>query len=107
MDISDDEELEPFEMTGNEFSHGKRKFTKEDMIYGVWAEHNSDEENTSRYCYSPSLCFSPRQFHYRFVGMGTGYRHTMYHSAILLCYSIIITCDPLPYFTGVVSVQLK
>lgn len=44
MDISD-EELEPFQMTGDEFqSTRRRKFTKEDRIYGMWAEHDSDEE---------------------------------------------------------------
>lgn len=47
MDISDDE-LEPFQMTGDEFQPRRRKFTKEDMIYGMWAEHDSDEEQ-SRY----------------------------------------------------------
>ena len=44
MDISDDEELEPFQMTGDEFEPRRRKFTKEDRIYGMWAEHDSDEE---------------------------------------------------------------
>ncbi len=45
MDISDDE-LEPFQMTGDEFQPRRRKFTKEDRIYGMWAEHDSDEEHS-------------------------------------------------------------
>lgn len=44
-----DEELEPFQMTGDEFKPRRRKFTKEDMIYGMWAEHDSDDEGSSRY----------------------------------------------------------
>ena len=44
MEFDSDEELEPFQLTGNEFRRG-RKFTKEDRIYGMWAEHDSDEED--------------------------------------------------------------
>ena len=40
-----DEEFESFQMTGDEFKPRKRRFTKEDMIYGMWAEHDSDEED--------------------------------------------------------------
>ena len=44
MNISDDE-YEPFQMRGDEFQPRRRKFTKEDRIYGMWAEHDSDEEH--------------------------------------------------------------
>ena len=44
-----DEELEPFQMTEGDFRR-RRKRTKEDMIYGMWAEHDSDEES-SRYTF--------------------------------------------------------
>lgn len=55
MDISDDE-LEPFQMTGDEFQPRRRKFTKEDRIYGMWAEHDSDEEQ-NRHGYTRPVNF--------------------------------------------------
>ena len=52
-----DEELEPFAMTGNEFRPRRRKFTKEDRIYGVWAEHDSDDDGeSSRYFSLGPIC---------------------------------------------------
>jgi len=39
-----DEELEPFQMNEGDFRRGRKK-TKEDFIYGMWAEHDSDEES--------------------------------------------------------------
>ena len=44
MDDSD-EELEPFYMTGEEFMPKRRKMTKKDHIYGMWADHDSDEDD--------------------------------------------------------------
>ena len=38
------EEFEPFQMMEEEFLPKKRKMTKEDHIYGLWAEHDSDED---------------------------------------------------------------
>lgn len=45
MQFDSDEELEPFQLTGNEFRRG-RKQTKEEKIYGMWAESDSDEESS-------------------------------------------------------------
>lgn len=52
--MASDEELEAFEITEedllrelNPYSK-RRKFTKEDAIYGMWAEHDSDEEYGGR-----------------------------------------------------------
>lgn len=42
------DELEPFQMTEEEFLPKRRKMTKEDHIYGLWAEHDSDDDD--RYC---------------------------------------------------------
>ena len=38
------EEFEPFQMMEEEFLPKRRKMTKEDHIYGLWAEHDSDED---------------------------------------------------------------
>ena len=43
-DYSEDE-FEPFQMAEAEFLPKRRKMTKEDHIYGLWAEHESDEDN--------------------------------------------------------------
>jgi hypothetical protein len=40
-----DDEYEPFQVTGDEFLPKRRKMTKEDHIYGLWAEHDSDEDD--------------------------------------------------------------
>lgn len=46
MDTGDsDNEYEPFQMTGDEFLPKRPKMTKEDHIYGLWAEHDSDEDD--------------------------------------------------------------
>ena len=39
------DEFEPFQMTEEEFLPKRRKMTKEDHIYGLWAEHDSDEDD--------------------------------------------------------------
>lgn len=39
------DEFEPFQMTDEEFLPKRRKMTKEDHIYGMWAEHDSDEDD--------------------------------------------------------------
>ena len=39
------DEYEPFQVTAEEFLPKRRKMTKEDHIYGLWAEHDSDEED--------------------------------------------------------------
>ena len=39
------EEFEPFQINmEEEFLPKRRKMTKEDHIYGLWAEHDSDED---------------------------------------------------------------
>ena len=45
--MSSDEEYESFQVTEEDLfgSRKRRKFTKEDHIYGLWAQHNSDEED--------------------------------------------------------------
>ncbi len=51
MQFDSDEEMEPFELSENEFRRGpkrSRKQQREDRIYGQWAEYDSDEE-TSKY----------------------------------------------------------
>ena len=40
-----DDEYEPFQVTEEEFLPKRRKMTKEDHIYGLWAEHDSDEDD--------------------------------------------------------------
>ena len=49
MAIDSDEEYESFQVTEqdllNELHPKKRKFTKEDRIYGMWAEHDSDDDD--------------------------------------------------------------
>ena len=42
------DEFEPFQMTEEEFLPKRRKMTKEDHIYGLWAEHDSDNEDDGR-----------------------------------------------------------
>ena len=39
------DEFEPFQMTEEEFLPKRRKMTKEDHIYGLWAQHDSDDED--------------------------------------------------------------
>ena len=52
--MASDEEMEAFEITEEDLlreldPYGKkRKFTKEDAIYGMWAEHDSDDEYQGR-----------------------------------------------------------
>lgn len=52
--MASDEEMESFEITEEDLlrelnPYAKRKkFTKEDAIYGMWAEHDSDEEYKGR-----------------------------------------------------------
>ena len=54
MNMASDEEMEAFEITEEDLlrelnPYAKRKkFTKEDAIYGMWAEHDSDEEYSRR-----------------------------------------------------------
>ena len=47
--MDSDDELEPFQITeedqANEFRPRRRRFRKEDAIYGMWAEQDSDDEN--------------------------------------------------------------
>ncbi len=53
MQFDSEEEMEPFELSENEFRRGpkrSRKQQREDRIYGQWAEYDSDEE-TSKYIY--------------------------------------------------------
>ena len=49
--MDSDEEYESFEVTEEDLMGGfnvkRRKFTKEDSIYGMWAQHDSDEETRS------------------------------------------------------------
>ena len=40
-----DNEYEPFQVTEEEFKSKRPRMTKEDHIYGLWAEHDSDEDN--------------------------------------------------------------
>lgn len=40
-----DDEYEAFQITEEEFLPKRRKMTKEDHIYGLWAEHDSDEDD--------------------------------------------------------------
>lgn len=49
MAADSDEEFESFQVTEqdllNELHPKKRKFTKEDRIYGMWAENDSDDDD--------------------------------------------------------------
>lgn len=40
-----DDEFEPFQVTEEEFLPKRRKMTKEDHIYGLWAQNDSDDED--------------------------------------------------------------
>ena len=46
--MDSDDELESFQVTEEdllgEFYPKRRKFTREDKIYGMWAQHDSDDE---------------------------------------------------------------
>lgn len=44
---SDEEEYEQFQVTEEDlfgYPKRRRRFTKEDHIYGMWAQHDSDDE---------------------------------------------------------------
>ena len=48
--MDSDDEYEQFQVTEEdllqEFFPRKRKFTREDHIYGMWAQHDSDDEGS-------------------------------------------------------------
>ena len=62
MEFDSDDELEQFQVTQHDLDtefmprRGKRKFTKEDAIYGLWAEHDSDEERCVCVCVCMHAC---------------------------------------------------
>ncbi|XP_062521738.1 tuftelin-interacting protein 11-like [Corticium candelabrum] len=66
--MSSDEEVEQFEISEydieNEFNpyRKRRKFTREDRIYGIWAEHDSDDDTRGKWGSKKADYSRPMQF---------------------------------------------